>query len=84
MNLRLVDDYGGAGFGGYYAIEVSEDDDWYGDEFLGERDCPAAQAVAQLGAPRLGQVFAWTSKRKAKKALTAAKRAVKEACRDVH
>lgn len=74
-NMRIVDDYNDSGFGGYYAIEVSDDDEFYGDEYLGERDCPESQAVAATGAEKMGNVFIWTSMKETKKAFKIAKTA---------
>ena len=79
MNMRLVDDYGDAGFGGYYAIEVSDDDEWYGDEYLGERPCPEATAALAFMQHRTepSGVLTWSSKKAASRALAAARRAGK-------
>lgn len=75
-HLRVVDDYGDAGFGGYYAIEVSEDGGWHGDEFIGERACAEREAARPFAAgPVDGEAFVFTSKAKARKALSAARKA---------
>jgi hypothetical protein len=79
MNLRVIDDYGDAGFGGHYAIEVSGDDEWHGDEHIGERvgaEREAARAFASY--PTDGQPFVFSSKVKARKALAAARRVQRE------
>lgn len=79
MKMRVVDDYRDGGFGGHYAIEVSGDTEWYGDEYIGERkgaERDAARPFADY--PVDGQPFVFSSRLKARKALSAAKRAQRE------
>jgi hypothetical protein len=79
MNLRIVDDYGDAGFGGYYAIEVSGDAEWHGDEYIGERSGAERDAARDFAShPTDGQPFVFSSKIKVRKALASARRAQRD------
>lgn len=73
--MRVADDYGDAGFGGHWAIEVadSEDGEFYG-EYLGESAAKAVDAAACHAWPRSpGQPLVFRTKKAALAGMRAAK-----------